>query len=599
MKSDRNIDDSLIHPAARHEIADGALEQIRVLHRRNLELAAALERRRPLRKRIVNGIRRARRNGWRLHRYPRAYWRGLRASGSSKHARADVATLSALTEERRHDQAVAFAAALLPVKTADTDFVEAARYAFMAAGALSLQAHATTLLRRKNDTPARRRQERKALGRIRETDPNWWPKVPPDLTPGPTVDGRVMHLLKAAMPYRQSGYTMRSQYIIDSQRAAGLDPIGVTAPEFVQQATEADDPPTDEVFNHTPYHHLGSSGVDPVSGPPDRYLDAYAESVAALAAESSPSVIHVHSGHRGYEPALVGIAVARALRVPVVYEVRGFFESLWSRDLAWNERGEHYTRRLETESRCMQEADAVVTLSQSMRAEIVARGVEPERVFVAPNGVDVEAFCPGERSAQLTEQLGIADKFVFGYISNLDHYREGHETLIRTAAALRARGVPAVALIVGDGSRRADLEALATEHGAEDAVVFTGKVPHEHVLDYYRLLDVFVVPRVPERAARLVTPLKPFEAMAAGIPIVVSRLDALTEIVGDDRGVSFEPGDAAALTEVLVDLHENPQALEEMARRGREWVVDTRQWSANAARYAAIYEAVNDRAAAL
>lgn len=596
MKPDRNVDDSMIHPAARLEIADGALEQIRQLHRRNIELAAALERRRPLRKRVLRGLKRARRNGWRLHRYPRDYWRGLRATGKTKYAKADAAALTQLTEQRCHDQAVAFAAALLPSKTGDTAFLEAARTAFSKAGALSLQARATTALRRLGDTPARRRQERKILGRITETEPDWWPSVAPETTAVGSVDARILHLLKAAMPHRQSGYTMRSQYIIDSQRNAGMDPVVITAPGFVQQAAGDDDVELLEVINGTTYHHLDHGGLDPASGAPDRYLDAYATAAGELAVKIRPSVIHVHSGYRGFESALVGISVARALNVPVVYEVRGFFESLWSSDLAWNERGESYARRYDTEVRCMRAADAVVTLSESMRAEIISRGVDADRVFVAPNGVDVEAFQPGVPSAELVDRLELGDKFVFGYISNLDHYREGHELLIRATSALRARGIPAVALIVGDGGRRGELQELAKAQGVTDSVIFTGRVPHEQVLDYYRVLDVFVVPRVAERAARLVTPLKPFEAMAAGIPVVVSNLDALTEIVEGDRGCHFNVGDPASLAAVLVDLYENPQLRHELAKQGREWVVETRQWSSNAARYAAIYDSILTRA---
>ena len=142
-----------------------------------------------------------------------------------------------------------------------------------------------------------------------------------------------------------------------------------------------------------------------------------------------------------------------------------------------------------------------------------------------------------------------------------------------------------MALIVGDGHRRVELERLAGRLGAGDAVVFTGRVPHSQVLDYYALLDVFAIPRVDELAARLVTPLKPYEAMAAGRPLLVSDLDALKEVVGDDRGRVFPAGDVRALVEVLTDMHAQPDQLATMAERARAWVVAERQWSHNASRY--------------
>ncbi|MBB5788445.1 glycosyltransferase family 4 protein [Jiangella mangrovi] len=591
MAPDGNNGESPTHAAARLQVADGSLAQIRALHSQVARLTATVERSRPLPQRISRGVARARRNGWRLHTYPRAFWRGFRATGTGKLAGADLDTLRTLSDQGAHDQAMAFAAALLPLKSGDAEFLDVARHAFARPGALSLQLQATEALVRVDDSPSRQSQLRNVVGRIRETEPDWLPAVPTSSAPADPVRGRVVHLLKAAMPYRQSGYTMRSQYIVDSQRAAGLDPVVITALGFPGDSDTT--VPDVEVIAGSPHHHLGNATKRLLKGPPDLYLDAYAEAAAARVAEVSPSIIHVHSGHRGYEPALVGLALAREFDLPLVYEVRGFFESLWSREAAWNERGELYERRIATEIRCMRAADAVVTLSESMRAEIMSRGIDGAKVHVVPNGVDVSAFHPGQRDADLVAELGLQDRFVFGYVSNLDHRREGHETLIRAAARLRANGVPAVALIVGDGNRRAELEQLAAAEGAGDSVLFAGRVPHDRVLDYYRLLDVFVVPRIAERAARLVTPLKPFEAMAAGIPVVASELAPLLEIVGDgERGRSFPPGDADALTEVLTELRHDEDARNEMAKRARDWVVAERQWSSNAARYAAIYAAV-------
>lgn len=591
MAPDGKNGESPTHAAAKLQVADGSLAQLRELHGQVARLTAAVERSRPLPQRLSRGVARARRKGWKLHAYPREFWRGFQATGAGKLAGADVAKVQTLTEQSAHDQAIAFAAAMLPLKSRDIEFLDAARHAFARAGALSLQLQAAEALALADDSPSRQSQLRNVVGRIRETEPSWLPAVPAAPVPGAPVPGRVVHLLKAAMPYRQSGYTMRSQYIVDSQRAAGLDPVVVTALGFPPAGdTEV---PAVEVVAGSPHHHLGTATKRLLNGPPDLFLDAYAEAAAGRVAEASPSVIHVHSGHRGYEPALVGLALARAYGLPLVYEVRGFFESLWSREAAWNERGELYERRIATETRCMREADAVVTLSESMRAEIMSRGIDGAKVHVVPNGVDVSSFQPGQRDEDLVAELGLENRFVFGYVSNLDHWREGHETLIRAAARLRADGVPAVALIVGDGNRRAELEQLVAAEGAGDAVLFTGRVPHDRVLDYYRLLDVFVVPRIAERAARLVTPLKPFEAMAAGIPVVVSALAPLLEIVGDgERGRTFPPSDADTLATVLAELWRDEDARSEMAKRARDWVVAERQWSANAARYSAIYAAV-------
>lgn len=528
--------------------------------------------------------------------------RRTRSTVDGTPAAAVTTQLAELTGAGRHAEAVALAERHLTGLPTDVPFLDQVRASASKAGALTLQRRATELrlaatsaadiLGRERVTAAARQLE----GRWLETEPGWSPTIAPEVLAGlsPVTDpvpGRVLHVLKISMPQRQSGYTMRTMYTLVAEHASDLEPIAVTALDYPVSVGVSDAPEREEVRG-IPHLRL-TRGTPPAKEPFDTYLDAWATALAPVVAQQRPEVIHVHSGARGYESALVALAVGRALNVPVVYEVRGFFESLWTKDVAWSEQSEVYRRRRDTETRCMQAVDAVVTLSESMRQDILDRGVAPEKVFVVPNGVDTTAFVPRERNADLVEQTGLDGKFVFGYVSNLDHYREGQELLIDAAVALRARGIPAVALIVGDGQRRGFLERHAAQAGAGDAVVMTGKVPHDQVLDYYALLDVFVIPRIDERAARLVTPLKPFEAMAAGLPLLVSDLPALTEITGGGtRGVSFRAGDADALVDALADLYAHPEKRAALAAAGREWVDRERQWSANGPRYRAIYDRV-------
>lgn len=426
--------------------------------------------------------------------------------------------------------------------------------------------------------------------RLRETSEGWWPTVADSPVTAP-VAGRILHVLKVSRPQRQSGYSLRGWYTLHEQRNLGLDAIGVTALDFPDGESAAADGVEYrlEDVDGVPHYRLLRPAA-PEGEQPDAYLQAWAEALAPLVAQLRPEVIHVHSGHRGFDSALVALAVGRAARVPVVYEVRGFFESLWTSDRSIAERGETFERRRATEARCMRAADAVVTLSESMREEIIARGVRAEAVAVVPNAVAPDAFPQRPRNEELARRLGLDGRFVFGYVSNLDHPREGHELLIRAALALRERGVAATALLVGDGRRRPELEALAAELGVADAVLFTGRIPHREVQDYYRLCDVFVVPRIDERAARLVTPLKPYEAMALGVPLLVSDLPALKEVVGKgSRGAIFTAGSATALADALDDARLDPGAAARRAAAARQWVRSQRTWRHNAEAYRALY----------
>ncbi len=504
--------------------------------------------------------------------------------------RRESSRLEQLLASHQLRDALVVAAALKNSWPEDERFLVAAREVFRRTGSITWETETVAMLRELSDSNQLRQRESFLQGQLRETDPEWLPTFESDIDLGSEADdSQVLHLLKISLPYRQSGYSVRSNYLIAGQRAQGLEPSAITALGFPQNIGIDDPPDVDEV-DSTSFYRLKHPDPKISSRPFDYYLEEYVSEAAPLVASLQPSIIHAHSGHRGYETALVGMALARSFKIPLVYEVRGFFESLWSRDPDWNERGELYWRRLYAENRCMNAAQAVVTLSETMREEILSRGVPGNRVFVVPNGVDPDQFYPAPRNEALTRRLGLEDTFVFGYVSNLDHYREGQELLIQAASHLIKRGISVKALIIGDGSRRDELEALATQKGVSRHVVFTGQIPHDQVLSYYRLLDVFVVPRIPERAARLVSPLKPYEAMAAGVPLVVSDLPALSELVAQGRGVTFRAGDAHALAEALAKLCTDDAFRETSAQAARNWVLAERRWSHLAGRYEDVYK---------
>ncbi len=151
-------------------------------------------------------------------------------------------------------------------------------------------------------------------------------------------------------------------------------------------------------------------------------------------------------------------------------------------------------------------------------------------------------------------------------------------------------------LLVGDGGRRAELEALAGRLGITDRVVFTGRVPNAEIGRSYAAIDAFVVPRIDELAARLVTPLKPFEAMALGRPIIVSDLPALTEIAPHEvRGLVFPAGDASGLATTIERSMDRPDERAALADAARTWVLAERTWRANGPRLREAYAAAEAR----
>ncbi|HVT70325.1 MAG TPA: glycosyltransferase family 4 protein [Trebonia sp.] len=387
-----------------------------------------------------------------------------------------------------------------------------------------------------------------------------------------------------ALPSTSAGYTIRTQEIALAQRAAGLDPHVTTRIGFPVTAGVIDGRATVAV-DGIPYHRL-LPWLMP--GRMDRLQATHLRHAARLTERLAPAVLHAASN---YANAVIALALRDATRLPVVYEVRGFWEDTWlSRHAASDglRLSDRYLRTRALETHCMTEADLVVTLGEAMRDEIVERGVPAENVILVPNGVSEAFLRPLPDGATLRTSLGIRpDEHVVGLVSSLVAH-EGIGTLLDAVKILVDRGVRVRALIVGDGPERTALQRHAAALGLD--AIFTGRVPGSKVRDYHAVLDVFVVPRTPDRVCQLVTPLKPVEAMASGLPVVASDVRALAEIIQDrETGLLSPPLHAEELADRLQQLLASPDLRAKLGASAREWVARDRTWAHNAVRYRDAY----------
>ncbi|MQY04438.1 glycosyltransferase family 4 protein [Actinomadura macrotermitis] len=429
-----------------------------------------------------------------------------------------------------------------------------------------------------------RRLHRDLAGRIDAL--TWVPEGRPGRTAEP-VPGRVLHIVTNALPTTNAGYTVRTHRIASAQRAAGLDPHVLTRLGFPVAQGAADPRPRIEV-DGVPYHRLLPWRLPSTAR---GAIEANVDAASRLVERLRPAVLHAASNH-------VNAQIALALRerhgVPVVYEVRGFLEESWlSRDPRRDAGRDFYRLSRDLETACMRAADLVVTLGETMRAEIVARGVPAGQVVVIPNGVDEEFLEPLPDGAALRAELGIGpDERVAGTTTSFYGY-EGLDTLLEAGAELRRRGRPVRLLLVGDGPERPALMQRAAALGLGDAALFPGRVPADQVRRYHAVLDAFVVPRRDERVCRLVTPLKPLEAMAGGVPVVASDLPALREIV--EPGVTGQltfPNNPDQLSEVLEKLLYSPSS-QQMHHAARDWVRRERTWRTGMGRLHEAYRSLD------
>ncbi|MFC4013973.1 glycosyltransferase family 4 protein [Nonomuraea purpurea] len=402
------------------------------------------------------------------------------------------------------------------------------------------------------------------------------------------VEGRVLHLVTNALPYTQAGYTVRTHRIVTSQKAAGLDPHVATSWGWPMFQGHVDASPFDEI-DGIPYYRLLPDGHGEIPFEMHGRMVKGADAVTDLVAELKPQILHAATDHRNGS---VAHAVRDRTGTPYVYEVRGFLEETWASRDPIRVGSERQVLQREREAFLMREANAVVTLAETMAAEIVERGVPRERIHLAPNAVDDSLLTAHYDGASFRTAYGIEPgEIVVGSVSSIVAY-EGFATLLHAAALLRDEGNPVRVLIVGDGAERPNLLELVEELGLSQAIL-PGRVGPEEALQAQDAIDIFVCPREDLRVCRLVTPLKPVEAMALGKPVVLSDLPALSELVGSDgAGMLVQAGDPAALAKALGGLKADPAKRAEMGEAGRAEVAAKRTWSRVAATYQALYRSL-------
>ena len=145
-------------------------------------------------------------------------------------------------------------------------------------------------------------------------------------------------------------------------------------------------------------------------------------------------------------------------------------------------------------------------------------------------------------------------------------------------------------LLVGGGPQEALIKKKTNELGLEQQVIFTGRIPHERVQDYYNQVDIFVYPRLSMRLTDLVTPLKPLEAMAQGRLVVASDVGGHKELIEHQRnGYLFKANDADALAATVLNLLNQPQQWEQLRVAGRSYVEQERNWTKSVSFYKNVY----------
>ncbi|HEY1042891.1 MAG TPA: TIGR04063 family PEP-CTERM/XrtA system glycosyltransferase [Telluria sp.] len=402
----------------------------------------------------------------------------------------------------------------------------------------------------------------------------------------PRPPGRILHVLDHSIPLH-SGYSFRTRSILEHQRVLGWQTAHVTGPK--QGALAALVEEADGLhFHRTPPLAAGVARLPLLAHL--ALVRSLSARVLEVAREVRPSLIHAHSPSLN---ALAALRAGRKLGLPVLYEVRAFWEDAAVDHGTTTEGSLRYRISRMLETYALRQASAVTTICEGLRGEIASRGIDARRITVIPNAVDTASFSGAtQRDEVLARRLGLAGKRVIGFIGSFYAYEGLH--ILLEAVPMMLRADPAVrVLLVGGGEQEQALRAQAQRLGIGNCVVFTGRVAHADVARYYDLVDVLVYPRLKMRLTDLVTPSKPLEAMAQGRILAASDVGGHRELIEDGiTGVLFEAGSAAALAHSVGGLLAAPERWPGLRERARLYVERERTWPSSVARYREVYRAL-------
>ena len=395
---------------------------------------------------------------------------------------------------------------------------------------------------------------------------------------------RILHVLDHSIPL-QTGYALRTQSILRQQRAFGLETFQLTGPR------QGPAPPTNEEqidgwhFYRTPPPGGLLEGV-PVFEEIER-IGEISYRIERIARRMRPNILHAHSPVLN---AISALRVGRRLNMPVVYEVRALWEDAAVNRGSAREGGLRYRLIRSVETWAFKRVDEITTISEELRADIIARGIPKEKVTVVPDAVEIGDFRADRVPClELKRQLGLDGSLVLGFFGSF-HDKAGIQVLLRALPQVLAKCNEVRLLLIGDGPLEAQIRQLATELGIAEKLVFAGRVSPADSQRYLDLVDILLYPDLSTRQTELVTPFDLLLAMARGSLLAASDVGGHRQLIRHgETGVLFKPDDTVALASAILGLIFTPESWPALKGAARRFVEVDRNPAAIFERYGNVY----------
>lgn len=400
---------------------------------------------------------------------------------------------------------------------------------------------------------------------------------------------KVLHVLDHSIPLH-SGYTFRTRSILKQQHALGIETCHVTSPKHGNDEKEIE-----ETDGLTFYRSAPASGWMSKLPILNQFanIEPMVQRILEAVEQEKPDIIHAHS------PALNGLAALKAAKkigLPVVYEIRAFWEDAAVDHGSCKEGDLRYKMTRALENYVVKNANAVTTICEGLRNDLIGRGFPEHKFTVIPNAVNIEHFeVISKKDVKLQQELNIGDKTVLGFLGSFYAY-EGLTLAIEALAKVVKNRPDVHLLLVGGGPQESHLKALVNTLSLDKHVTFTGRVPHEVVSSYYSLVDLLVYPRKSMRLTELVTPLKPLEAMAQGKVLIASDVGGHHELINDNEtGYLFKADSVDELANKVCAALDDKDNWPTIIANGRQYVEQVRNWRVSVENYLPLYQSLVGR----
>lgn len=410
----------------------------------------------------------------------------------------------------------------------------------------------------------------------------------------PSNHRRILYHVSQCPPHHNSGYAIRTQSLVQTLRSKNWD-LEVFArfgyPNDRHDFLRKPLAPQRASVAGIDYHFMPvRRGFRSLS--PQRYQEEAVRLLCEQAQRFRPALIHTASNQI---VGLAGTQAATRLGIPSIYEMRGLWHMSRAAEIPEYLDSEHYRLTQALEMQAARQADHVFALTGAIADLLRAEGIADTKITVVPNAVDTDHFTPRATDTDRKAELGFGEELVIGFIGTFGAY-EGLDLLLHACALLRQRNSPSFRLLlVGDGEALPSLKTLAIQLGLQATVTFSGRVPHDQVLSYYSLFDVAAYPRKGLRVCEVVSPLKPYEAMAMEKAVIVSDVQALAEMVQDGQtGLVHAKDDIGSLADCLERVLRDRDLRHTLGINARRWLVENRTWDRVTERVAEVYTRLID-----